>query len=116
MDKLHLKILAVLLLFIGEAFSIYADMSGARAYITVPFLAALLKPFLITAFGAGFLIAGYILGFKAFKNIWIVSATSITSVLILEAVLAVIIFGQLPTTGAAIGFVLGVAGFIATMW
>ncbi len=116
MNKVYQKILGVILIFLGEAVSIYAEVSAARSYADqIPFLNVFFSFFLVMTVGAGFLISGYMLGFKAFKNIWIVTVTSLTSVLIMEATLALVIFGQFPTTGAAIGFVLGTIGFIATM-
>jgi hypothetical protein len=64
----------------------------------------------------GFLIAGYILGFNAFKNIWIISVASITTFLIVEPLTAYTLFKQMPTTGSIIGFILGVLGFIAAIF
>ncbi|MEM5778032.1 MAG: hypothetical protein QXK49_00160 [Candidatus Aenigmatarchaeota archaeon] len=61
------------------------------------------------------LILGYIFGFSSFKNIWIVSIISITSILISEPILAYTFFHQMPTTGALIGLVFGVLGFISTI-
>ncbi len=63
--------------------------------------------FLLITLAGGFLILGYMLGFKFFKNIWIVNAASITSILIVEPIIAWTIFHQLPTKGAIIGFFLG---------
>ena len=54
--------------------------------------------------------------FKAFKNIWIVSVISITSILLIEPVLAYFIFDQLPTKGAAIGLVLGAIGLYLALF
>ncbi len=69
---------------------------------------------IITLAGA-FLILGYMLGYSAFKNIWIVSAASITSILIMEPILGFLFFRQMPTTGATIGLILGAVGFITTL-
>lgn len=64
----------------------------------------------------GFLIAGYILGFGAFKNIWIVNVASITAILIAEPILAWTIFHQAPTPGALIGFILGAIGLFVSLF
>lgn len=117
MESIYSKILVLALLFIGEALSIYAEMLGARSnhLAAQPFLQIFLKMFLLIATAGGFLIAGYMLGFKVFKNIWIVSVASMTSILIVEPILAWTTFQQVPTTGAIIGFVLGVIGlFLST--
>lgn len=113
-----IKIFVILLLFIGEALAIYAEMLAAKAYSNSgqPLLKIFLKMFLIFIVSGGFLILGYALGFKAFKNIWIVSVASITSILIIEPVLALAIFQQSPTKGAFIGLVLGAMGFMTAIF
>ena len=117
MISLYSKILTIILLFLGESIAIYAEMIAARNYSanSKPFLQIFLKMFLVAILAGGFLIVGYMLGFSAFKNIWIVSVTSITSILIMEPILAYTIFNQLPTKGAIIGFILGVIGFVASV-
>jgi hypothetical protein len=118
MPALYSKVLVIILLVIGESLSIYAEMMGVRNnhLASQPILRIFLLMFLLITIAGGFLIAGYMLGFNAFKNIWIVSAVSITSILIVEPILAWTIFQQLPTTGAVIGLVLGVTGLIASLY
>lgn len=115
--ELYPQILVAILIFLGESFSIYAEMIAARTYSlgTQPFLEAFLKMFIVFVFGGMLLISGYMMGFSSFKNIWIVSVISITSILISEPTLAYVIFHQLPTKGAAIGLIFGILGFISTM-
>ncbi len=115
---MYSKILVLVLIFVGEALAIYAEMIGARTHhiASQPLLQIFLKMFLLSTIAGGFLIAGYIFGFKAFKNIWIVSAVSITSILIIEPILAWTIFQQTPTTGAIIGFVLGTVGILFSIF
>jgi len=113
MNPTYSKILVIALLFVGEALSIYAEMVGAKSgnIASQPFFSVFAKMFLIITIAGGFLIAGYMLGFKAFESIWIVSVASITSILIVEPILAYAFFQQMPTTGAVIGLILGVIGF-----
>jgi hypothetical protein len=117
MEILYSKILVIFLVFLGETLAIYAEMIGARTHFITsqPFLQIFLKMLVIIVIAGGFLIAGYMLGLKAFQNIWIVSVTSITSILIMEPILAYTVFQQLPTKGAIIGLILGVLGFISTI-
>jgi hypothetical protein len=117
MNSTYLKILAVLLLIIGESLSIYAEMVSARSVNLSknPLLFVFLKMFLMMTVAGGFLLLGYILGFGAFKNIWIVSVASITSILVVEPILAWTMFRQIPTIGAIIGLALGVIGFVVAM-
>lgn len=114
----YLKILVIALLFIGEALSIYAEMVGAKSagIASQSFMQIFLKMFLLITLAGGFLIMGYMLGFNAFKNIWIVSVLSITSILIVEPILAWVYFQQIPTKGAIIGFVLGTLGLFSAVF
>jgi hypothetical protein len=118
MNSLFSKILVILLIILGEALMIYAEMLGAKTYTVSsnPFLKVFLKMFLIMVLAGGLLIAGYMLGFSSFKSIWVVSIASITAILVIEPVLAFAFFKQMPTKGAIIGFVLGVLGFIAAVF
>jgi len=118
MAAIYSKVLVLVLLFIGEGLSIYAEMIGAKNnYVaSQPFLQIFLKMLLLIALAGGFLIAGYMLGFNAFKNIWIVSVASITSILIVEPILAWTIFHQIPTIGTIIGFILGAIGLFLSIF
>ena len=117
MSNIFSKILVILLILVGESTVILAEMLAARKYASAsPFLSIFLKMFLISIVGGGFLVAGYALGFKNFKNIWIVSVISITSILIMEPILIYLIFHQLPERGSLIGFIFGVLGFAAALF
>lgn len=116
MDINFTKILVIILIILGEGLSIYAEMIAARNnhFTSQPFLQIFLKMFLLVILAGGFLMLGYMLGFSVFQNIWIVSAASITTILIIEPILAWVVFQQVPTIGALIGFILGAIGlFIA---
>ena len=113
------KILIVGLVFLGEALYIYGQMLGAKGdYVnSQPFLSVFLKAFLIIAIAGGTVLLGYMLGMNVFKNIWIVSVISITSILLMEPILAWAFFKQIPTVGAVVGFILGAIGlFSATFF
>jgi hypothetical protein len=118
MNLLNSKIFAIILILFGEMITIYAEMILARNNFSNPpsFLKVFWQPFLIMVIGGTLLITGYFTGFGAFKNIWIVSVISITSILIIEPILAYTIFHQLPTKGAALGFVLGALGFVVALF
>lgn len=116
MNNLIFNFIAIVILFSGEALSIYSEMIAAKTHTisNLQFIEVFLKGFFIIACAGGFLIAGYMIGFKSFKNIWMVSALSITSILIMEPLIGYLIFQQLPTRGALIGLILGATGFVAT--
>jgi len=118
MNLFSSKIFAIILILFGEMITIYAEMLLARNnFLNSPSLSKIFwQPFLIMVIGGTLLITGYFIGFGAFKNIWIVSVISITSILIIEPVLAYTIFHQLPTKGATLGFVLGALGFIVALF
>lgn len=111
---IYSKILAIIIIFIGEALAIYAEVAGAKSAHAAaqPVFQLFWKMFAIVTVASGFLIAGYMLGYKSFQNIWVVSTVSITSILIIEPILNSLIFGQMPTTGAIIGLTLGAVGFL----
>ncbi len=117
MNPVFSKILVIALLISGEALIIYTEMFGARTHAatTQPFLQLFLKMLLMILVGGGLLSTGYIFGYSLFKNIWVVSAISITSILIVEPVLAWAFFHQLPTPGAIAGLVLGAIGLCVAL-
>lgn len=111
------KIFVVLAIFLGEGLMIYSEMYGARQYTPGSFNHIFWKMLTIMVPGGALLVAGYIFGYNAFKNIWIISVVSITSILLIEPVLAYAVFHQLPTKGAVAGLILGVIGlFLGLFW
>lgn len=112
---LFYRILVIVLIFFGEAVYIYAEMLGAKGndLVSRPFFQLFLKSFLIIMVSGGCVLLGYMLGIKAFKNIWVISVLSVTSILIAEPIMAWIFFKQLPTIGGGVGFILGGLGLIA---
>lgn len=115
MKPLSLQLSAVLLLFVGESVAIYAQMAAARAHDQSESQGGILPQALLAAAIAGaVMIAGYVVGYKAFKNIWVVSALSVTAILVVEPLVAFTIFQTLPGRGALAGMILGALGFLAT--
>jgi hypothetical protein len=112
------KLLTILIIFLGEALAILAEVVAAKNYFQSndKFLNIFLKAVPIIALGMILLLFGYMLGLRTFKNIWIVSAISITSILITEPIVNYIITHQLPTTGAFIGLVLGFLGMLSALF
>jgi hypothetical protein len=102
------KILAILLLIIGEAISIYIELILAKGNNNILILS------LIFASATPFLLYGYIIGYSNFQSIWVVTIISTTFLLIFEPILAYTIFKEIPSKGAIIGFIFGVFGFLST--
>lgn len=113
-----MKMGAILLIFTGEIFSISAQLLASKRIETglADQGAYLAWMFVAGAVGGVLLIAGYILGYMKFQNIWIVTAISIGSIVVFEPVLAALLFNQVPTTGAAVGLVLGIAAIISAVF
>ena len=113
------KLLSVGLLFFGEALIIYAEILSAKMFYTEakPFWSVIYHVSLVAFFSTFLLLCGYMFGLAAFKNIWIVTVISITSILLAEPILTYSVTHQLPTKGAIAGLVLGFIGLIlAVAW
>ena len=109
--------ITLLLIFSGETLSIAAEFVASKKQLPLVghAIRAYAGPVGLVTLGGVLLIAGYAIGFHHLRNIWIISAVSIGSILIVEPTFALLMFNQLPSRGAAIGFVLGVAGLIIAL-
>lgn len=117
MESLFFKILSIVLIAFGEGLAIYAEINSAKVNSgTSSFRSTFLQALIIIIIAGGFLVAGYMIGYKAFRNIWIVSIISIALIFVIEPILAYLIFNQLPTRGATIGLILGILGFFTTIF
>lgn len=114
-----MKIFALITLFFGEALSIGAELVASKRVVSHPneYLSIFLWVLIPVVFGGILLVTGYMLGYLHIKNIWVVTAVSVGSILIVEPILIFWLFREMPTTGAVIGLVLGVLGiFFALFW
>ncbi len=113
-----LKIGTILLIFLGEILAIGAEIVAAKynALSDGKFSSIFFKALPVFFLASILLLTGYMLGLRAFKNIWIVSAVSIGSIIISEPIINYLVTHQLPTTGALIGLVLGVLGIISALF
>ncbi|MES2203069.1 MAG: hypothetical protein V4474_01975 [Patescibacteria group bacterium] len=111
------KLFAVVLIFAGEALSIGAELVASKRVAAAPseHVAIFLMMFIPIVVGGALLVAGYMLGYLYVRNIWIIAAVSIGSILVVEPMLAWLLFREIPTTGAAIGLVLGVVGVVISV-
>lgn len=111
------KILSISLLFFGEALIIYAEILSAKMFYTQnqPFWFVISRVGAIAFISTFMLLCGYMFGLAAFKNIWIVTVISITSILLAEPILTYTVTHQMPTKGAVAGLILGLIGLIITL-
>ncbi len=94
--------------------TIFSEVIAAKL-ATSPSM-SFLKPAILAAMGNIILVFGYVLGIRSFKDIWIVTVISVTSIIILEPIMNYSIFREAPSTGASIGMVLGFAGLVAALF
>lgn len=118
MSSFTFKIFVIVLIFSAEVLYILSEMLSAKYYFSPnsQITHILLKLIPLTIIGSILILVGYMLGYKTFSNIWIISAISITSILIIEPTLAFLVFKQLPTKGALIGLILGATGFFTALF
>jgi hypothetical protein len=116
MTKAHYAFLAVVLLIVGEIVTIYAELAAAKLPADASAaLAGSLMPFVLIAFAGICLVLAYWMGYRVVGNIWVVTIASLTSILILEPIVVFVMFKELPSRGAVVGFILGALGFIAAI-
>ena len=76
----------------------------------------MLPAIVVSLVGVCLLVYGYTFGYQAFKNIWIVTAISIAGILIVEPLVAWLLFREMPTMGASIALIFGVIGIVTSIF
>lgn len=109
-------LLAGLALFFGEFIIIGVEMWAAKQFgNTQNHLHIFLIAFVVSLVACVLLVYGYTYGYQAFKNIWIVTAISISGILVVEPIIAWLLFRELPTIGAGVAFGLAILGIILSL-
>ncbi len=113
-----MRFIVLIILFVGEAAGICAEMMGAKAYAQsgTTFISAFLPTLPLILLSACMLVVAYTLGLRAFSNIWAVTAISVGSILIVEPLFNLFYIGQTPTLGSALGFAFGAAGILSSLF
>lgn len=113
-----MQLLAIAFILIGETVAIFAELRGAKIYAASSggFWPVFWPSFVVMLLGTALLVAGYMLALKHVGNVWVVTAISLGSILIIEPVLNLLYMGQAPTLGAGIGFTLGVLGILSALF
>lgn len=110
------KILTLLMIMTGESLMILAQVFGAKASSAGTQLGQILKLnnwYSWASIGGVFIVlAGYLYGIKIFNNIWLVTMTSWTALVIAEIILARLVFKTVPEGTVLIGFTLVLIGFV----
>lgn len=110
--------LTVLLILVGETLSIAAELIASKlsAQHYASDTSIFVPMFFLIALGGALLVAGYMMGQSQLGNIWIIAAISMSSILIVEPIMALLLLHQFPTFGAGVGFAFGVLGSIAALF
>lgn len=110
------KILILLVIATGESLMILAQIFGAKASTAGSQALQILKLnnwyIWVSFLGIFIVLVGYVLGIKIFNNIWLVTLTSWTALVVAEIILARTVFKTIPEGTVLIGFVLVLIGFI----
>ncbi|MBX4192598.1 hypothetical protein KW798_03910 [Candidatus Parcubacteria bacterium] len=109
------KIVAVALVFLGEALAITGELFASKNTASGHYLTTFWQMSLLMAVGGALLVAGYMVGYHYFKNIWIVIVVSLATLAIGEPLLAYVLFGESPTTGALIGLILAILALLSAL-
>jgi len=110
------KFLVIGCVFAGEVLAIGAELLASKyANDGHPMLQTFLIFMIPMTLGGALLLLGYMYGYLHLKNIWLITALSVTSILVVEPILAYVLFQQLPTLGAGVGLALGLVGIFAVL-
>ena len=107
------KVMGIFFVFLGELFAVYAETFAVKYGF---FTSGFWRLIIIMTLGGILLVSGYILGYSAYKNLWIITVILIATLLIAEPLIIIFFFHQTPTTGALIGFILGIIGLISSIF
>lgn len=116
MKKEYYIILSLALMIFGEILTIYSEVYASKLpgkLLETPEM--FLKPMILISIAGISLVFAYWFGYQATGNIWVVTVTSLTLLLILEPIVIYAMLKEVPERGALVGFILGAAGLIATV-
>lgn len=103
-----MRLLALLLIFSGEAAAIWAELHVAKYGMSVWPSAGLVGVFLAGVL----LLLGYRMGYEQFRSIWTITVISVCSIALLEPSMIYIMFREAPSTKQFVGFLLGLLGIL----
>lgn len=110
------KILTLFMIASGESLMILAQIFGSKASTTGTKIIEIFKLsdwyVWVSIVGVFMVLAGYLYGIKVFNDIWLVTLTSWTALVVAEILLARFVFQTIPEGNVLIGFVLVSIGFI----
>jgi len=110
------KIFTLAIIAFGESLMILAQVFGAKMSTAGVSLRQILKLdnwyAWVSIVGVFTVLIGYLYGIKVFNNIWLVTLTSWTALVVAEIILARFVFKTVPEGTVLFGFILVLVGFI----
>lgn len=111
------KILTLSMIALGESLMILAQVFGAKVSASGASIVHIFKfnnwYVWVSIVGVFALLGGYLYGIKVFNNnIWLVTLTSWTALVIAEIIIAKVVFKTAPEGNVLLGFVFVLIGFI----
>jgi hypothetical protein len=114
-----MKLLILILIFLGELIGVYLEIALASkfkvngSFSDILRFLFLLSPIFIICFSI--LLIGYIYGYRSFNKIWVVTIVSWSSILVVETLLNYFIFYELPRGKTLIGGILAIAAIVISI-
>lgn len=116
MGMLTLQVLAIILIVMGEALAIGAEVFAAYRVQQSHALGATFQGTIIPMLlGSALILAGYVVGYAAFKNVWVITIFSVGSIVIVEPLIIWYFFHEFPSKGALLGCVLAVMAITSAL-
>ena len=116
MNETAIKVIGGTAIFGAEFIAIYLEMLTAKTVKEGSMNVMFGMWMLLWMFLAGALVlTGYYLSYLSFRNIWVVTVISIGAILIIEPLLIMLLFDEMPTLGAWVGLVFAVLGILASV-
>jgi len=109
------KLLVLILIASGETGIIVAQIFGAKKSLMGASFWEAIKPnqwyMWLSILGTLLILIGYFYGITIFKNIWLVTITSWTALVIAEVGLSWLVFRTIPQGSVLLGLILVLVGF-----
>jgi hypothetical protein len=111
------KLIPVFLLVVWETLAIYAEMYIAEHFSVInKSMTGFVIAAILMTIAWILLLLWYLYGYRAFNNIWVISAISITTIVIIEPILALILFKETPSVGTIVWFIFWSIWLFATLY
>lgn len=116
-NYLLLKIIFILLVFLGESFYLYAEVYTANNAFKRGFSSKdYVKSLVIALIGAIIFLGSIYFGFSVFRDVWLLAIISICAIVIVQPILIYLFFGSLPKNLTLLSFILAIIALIFSLF